>query len=98
MKAYGTAFALAVITACMGPPNARADNIDMSKLTCGELVKMNGDDVGIVFIWMHGYFGGLAKDTMLDVDSLPSAGKVLGEFCGENQKVTVMNAIKELSK
>ena len=89
-----------LLSAALILPAARyshADTVDMSALTCSDLLGLDSDDAGTVIFWLHGYYGGLAKDTKIDVKSIERGAKVLGEYCAKNKKTTVMNAIKKLS-
>jgi hypothetical protein len=82
----------------LGPLQApRAEVIDMAAVTCGDLLDMNADDAGSVLLWTHGYFGGLANDTKVDLHGFKEAAKVIGEYCAKHKKVTLISAIKDLS-
>jgi len=76
---------------------ARAADVDMSKMTCGDLLDMKSDDMGAILIWLHGYFGGLAKDPMIDLSGFPEFGRALGTYCAEHKKQTLFTAIKALA-
>ena len=98
MKPYRAYLALAAVLALFSSTSARADTIDMAALTCGELQSMSADEAGSIMLWMHGYFGGEAKDTVVDLKSFGAASRALGQYCAQNAKMTVMTAIKRMSR
>lgn len=97
MKYILSSVAIATALTISAAP-VRADAVDMSKLTCSELIDMKSDDAGVVLFWLHGYFGGEAHDPKLDLSDITEAGRKLGAYCAEHKKQTVFGAIKSLSK
>jgi hypothetical protein len=91
MAALAVALSFSAVT-------ARADVVDMSSITCNDLVKFDHDEATIVLVWLHGYFGGEARDTKLDIKALENAADQLGRFRekGSNQQTTLFAAIKKL--
>lgn len=75
---------------------SQAQTVDMATLTCRDALGMNSADLASVLIWMHGYFGGEAHDTVLDFKGLGDSSGVLGNYCSKNPNVAVMTAIKKL--
>ena len=73
-----------------------ADEIDMAKITCGELIAMPDGATLTVASWMSGYFNSKANNTVLDLDIMMHNGDVVSEFCQKNPNTPVMKAIKEL--
>lgn len=82
---------------CAALASARADVIDMTAITCGELMSMKPDEAGSILLWAHGYFGGLADDTKFDPKGFEEVAKAVGEYCGKNKKVTLISAIKAVT-
>ncbi|MGE0283344.1 MAG: HdeA/HdeB family chaperone [Rhizobiaceae bacterium] len=86
----------AALTAlCIGSAAARAEPVDMSTVTCAQLLGMNQDEVSFMLIWMMGYQAGTEEELSMDPDIL---GKTVADtvtYCKENQEMSVLNAAKE---
>ena len=80
-----------------GTFTAKAEVIDLATVKCSDLGTMSAEDSGFFFTWIHGYFGGQAGDTTMDIDSMEAAGKAIGEYCAANPDVGVLAAVKQLS-
>jgi HdeA/HdeB family len=76
---------------------AQAETIDVSTLKCSELVAMNAEEGSYVMVWLHGYFGGEANDTTIDLDAFEMMGTAIGEQCGSNPELGVMTVVKQIN-
>jgi hypothetical protein len=54
--------------------------------------------VSYVLIWLHGYFGGKAGDTTIDLAAFEENGKAIGEKCAENGELGLMTVISQLAE
>ncbi len=77
---------------------AKAEVIDLGTVKCSDLASMSEEDSGFFFTWVHGYFGGQAGDTTMDLGAMEAAGKAIGEYCAGNPDVGVLTAVKQLSE
>ena len=78
--------------------SARAEVIDVSTIKCSEALAMSKDEMSYVLIWLHGYYGGKAGDTTIDLTALGDTGTAIGEKCGQNPNLGLMTAIEQLMK
>lgn len=74
---------------------SRADPIDMSTVTCGQLLGMKQDEVSFMLTWIVGYMAGADEETSMDPDALGMHVSDTVTYCTENQEMSVMNAAKE---
>jgi hypothetical protein len=74
---------------------SRADPIDMSTVTCGQLLGMKQDEVSFMLTWIVGYMAGADEETSMDPDALGKHVSDTVTYCTENQEMSVMNAAKE---
>jgi acid stress chaperone HdeB len=74
---------------------ALAESIDMSTITCEQLVNGSGEDAGNLLIWVDGWLAGQADETMLDADTLGAQVEGIITICGENPTMSMMNAAKQ---
>ncbi len=75
---------------------ARAEVIDISTIKCSDLATMNADEGSYLLIWLHGYYGGKAGDTTIDMDSFEVAGKEIGEACAASPELGLMTVINQI--
>lgn len=92
------AAALFVVPAWGAEPSSADKKIDISKMTCKEL--MGGDDtdreVGIAFF--HGFMAGKKENTIVDVKKISVLSDKIRDYCLSNPTSTVMDAFKKSSK
>jgi hypothetical protein len=81
--------------ACAIATPGRAQPVDMSTITCGQLMGMQQDEITFMLIWVAGYMSGTEEDTSMDPDALGKHAEAIATYCGENQEMSVMNAAKE---
>ncbi len=74
---------------------SRADPIDMSTVTCAQLLSMKQDEVGFMLTWIVGYMAGVDEETSMDPDILARHVTDTVTYCTENQEMSVMNAAGE---
>ena len=77
---------------------AQAEVVDVSTIKCAELGKMYMEEASYILIWLHGYYGGKAGDTTIDLAALESVGKAIGEKCAENPDLGLMTVIDQLAQ
>ena len=87
----------AAVLMSAGTYGAKAEVIDLATVKCSDLASMSADDSSFFFTWVHGYFGGQAGDTTMDIGAMEAAGKSIGEYCAANPDVGVLAAVKQLS-
>lgn len=68
--------------------------IDVSKITCEQLVLYQVTNSDNIAIWLHGYYSAKQGTTLVDTQAFKAnANKVKG-YCRMNSKVTVMQAVE----
>jgi hypothetical protein len=89
---------LAAFQAWGAEPTTADKKIDISKMTCKEL--MGGDDtdreVGTAFF--HGFMAGKKDNTIVDVKKTSALSDKVKDYCLSNPTSTVMEAFKKSSK
>jgi hypothetical protein len=80
----------------MNSPTQAQNVIDMSRITCDQL--LNGKENTVeVSIWLSGYYNGLRKNTKLDLDQFRKNAETVVAECKDRPKDTVMKAIKTIA-
>lgn len=95
MKKFLVMAASAATLAFVSAP-AHADPVDMSTITCGQLMSMKQDEISFILTWVQGYMAGTQEETSMDPDALGKSVTDTVTYCQENQEMSVMNATKEV--
>lgn len=90
------AFAASIMVLAAIP--ARAEVIDISTIKCSDLATMTDEEGSYLLIWLHGYYGGKAGDTTIDMDSFEAAGKEIGESCAASPDLGLMTVINQIDQ
>jgi len=69
--------------------------VDMSKFTCSQLLSGNQNAVEAA-IWTSGYYNGLNKNTMIDLNIMKNNAEVVVAACKENPNKTLMQTVDTL--
>ena len=91
-------FALALVAATFAISQARAEVIDVSTIKCSDLTAMTTDDASYLLIWLHGYYGGKAEDTTIDLKSFETVAGDMGAKCVENPDLGIMTAVQQVTQ
>jgi HdeA/HdeB family len=73
----------------------RADAVDMSTVTCGQLMTMPAEGVSFMLTWVQGYLAGAEEELSMDPDALGKSVDATVAYCKENEEMSVLNATKE---
>ena len=87
----GTALVL-----CMNSTTQAQVMVDMSKITCEQLLKGTQNSVESA-IWISGYYHGLRKNTMFDLNQFKTNADAVVKACQTSPKNTVMQTVDTLS-
>jgi acid stress chaperone HdeB len=83
-----------VITLSWAAPAAAEDKmvVDMSKITCGELTKLDFQDFAGITMWLSGYYNASVRSTVIDLYQYAQAAKTVKDYCATSPRATVMSA------
>ncbi len=84
---FSSAFILAVSTV-----SEAQVMVDMSKFTCNQLLSGTPDAVEAA-IWTSGYYNGLRKNTMLDLNVMKHNADAVVTVCKDKPDETLMKAV-----
>jgi acid stress chaperone HdeB len=92
MKSAIPLIAAAVMLALASP--ARAQVIDLSLITCKDLLASDAERQTLIGAWMSGYFSASKNLNVVDFKYLERNQKVVGAYCKSHKSDTVMNAMQ----
>jgi len=76
---------------------AAQTQVNMAKITCGELLNSYVEEVAVVGVWMSGFYNGKRNNTTINIKTLKSNSERVTDFCSKNPKLTVMKAIETVA-
>ena len=95
MKKIVTLIVSSAALAIVANAPARADAVDMSTVTCGQLMTMPAEGVSFMLTWVQGYLAGTDEELSMDPDALGKSIDATVAYCKENEEMSVLNATKE---
>jgi len=77
------------------PAPSQAEELDMGKITCEDLMKMDEKEKMLMIFWFDGYLSQKKNDTRIDQEWIQKLSQHVAEFCTQNPGKP---AIESLSK
>jgi acid stress chaperone HdeB len=68
--------------------------IDVSKITCEQLILLQVPDPDHLAIWLNGYYSGKRNTTTINVEQLKENARKVRSYCLSKGKGTVMEAVE----
>jgi acid stress chaperone HdeB len=93
MKRIAAALAVAALTFAMP---ARAQVVDLTTLTCKEFLASGKDAIGLLMLWVDGYFTSDSDPAVIDFGRLKSQGEELGAYCADHPDATMISAAEKI--
>jgi acid stress chaperone HdeB len=69
--------------------------IDLSLITCKQLLDSDVERQALISSWMSGYFSATKNLNVLDFQYVKRNAKVVGNYCKTHKSDTVMNAMQK---
>jgi acid stress chaperone HdeB len=88
MKIVGTAVLAAMLVAAP----ARAQAVDLSRLTCRDFLAGGSESTGFVLAWLDGFYTNEDAPADFDWEKLKEKGAKLGEYCAKHPTIGLMSA------
>jgi acid stress chaperone HdeB len=89
--------ACGLVLALVAVPLAQAQiTIDMSKITCEQFLGYKIINPNDIALWLSGYYNAQRGNTIIDSETLAAQKRELQDYCLQNPKVPVMQAIDKL--
>ena len=86
--------AIALSTSCIVPAKAQVV-LDLSLITCKQLLDSNAERQALIGSWLSGYFSASKNLNVLDTRYVARNTKVVGNYCRTHKSDTVMNAMQK---
>ncbi len=69
--------------------------VDLSLITCQQLLESDTERRALISSWMSGYFSATKNLSVLDFRYVKRNAKVVGDYCKTHRSDTVMNAMQK---
>jgi hypothetical protein len=96
MRVWGKTAAAVIVSAVVNSACHAQVMVDMSSITCGQLLKGTPNSIEAA-IWLSGYYNGLSKNTMLNLNQFKKNADAVVRGCAQNRASTVMQVIEKLA-
>jgi acid stress chaperone HdeB len=87
---------LAVIVLLAAVVPVRAQQLDLSTVTCKDFVTSDKETISLILMWLEGYYNEDANKPIVDFDQMQRNGKSLGEYCGKNPGHSLITAADDV--
>ncbi len=94
MKRHTIASICVLLIAYIAPAHAQVV-IDLSLITCKQLLESDAERQILISSWMSGYFSATKNLNELDFRYVKRNAKVVGSYCKTHKSDTVMNAMQK---
>lgn len=75
---------------------ARAEQVDLSTITCKKFFEYSKENISLVLMWLDGYYQDEDADPIVDFDKMADSAKKLGEYCGKNPTHSLITAAERV--
>jgi len=87
---------LLVAAALFSPLPTQAQQLDLSTVSCKDFVSSDKETIGLILMWMEGYYSDQDAKPIVDFDKMKGNGGKLGEYCGKNPTHSLITAADDV--
>src|ERR1700681_4272638 len=81
-----------VLAAMLAAAPARAQAVDLSRLTCKDFLAGGSESKGFIMTWLDGFYTNEDAPAVFDLVKMKEKGEKLGEYCAEHPTIGLMAA------
>jgi acid stress chaperone HdeB len=75
---------------------ASAQVLDLSTIKCKEFVESSKETIGLILMWLDGYYTEDEDKAIIDFDKMKQKGEKLGAYCAANPTHDLMTAAEDI--
>lgn len=87
-----------VAAALIAPLPVKAQQLDLSTISCKDFVASDKETIGFILMWLEGYYSEQDAKPIVDFDKMKGNGGRLGEYCGKNPSHSLITAADDVMK
>jgi len=92
MKTPSLAVAL-TLGLCVAPASAQV--VDVSTIKCEDFMKSGADNIGVMLMWISGYYANEDDETTVDFGKMKEDGTKIAQYCVEHPTIGLLNAAEK---
>lgn len=73
----------------------QAQKVDLSTITCQQFLDMNKESIGLILMWMAGYYADQDAPPVVDFGKMKEDAAKLAGYCTKNPSVGLITAAEE---
>jgi acid stress chaperone HdeB len=90
-----TLIALCTLLGLLAVPTAKAQvTLDVSKITCEQLLQNKVAAPRVLGAWLSGYYSGKRNNTVLEIQAVEKNGGKVMSYCRSHLNMAVMQAVE----
>jgi len=89
---------MVLAAALLAPLPLKAQQLDLSTVTCKDFVTSDKETIGLIMMWIEGFYASQDAKPIVDFDKMKQNGAKLGEYCGTNPSHSLITAADEVVK
>jgi acid stress chaperone HdeB len=70
--------------------------LDLSTIKCKEFVESSKETIGLILMWLDGYYTEDEDKVVIDFDKMKQKGEKLGAYCAMNPTHGLMTAAEDI--
>ena len=75
------------------PVAPQAEDLDMGKIKCEDLMKMDDQEKALMIFWFDCYLSQKKNDTRIDEEWIKKLSQHVGEFCAKNPSAPAIQSL-----
>ncbi|HWK94841.1 MAG TPA: HdeA/HdeB family chaperone [Pseudolabrys sp.] len=87
-----------IAAALLAPLPGKAQQLDLSTVSCKDFVTSDKDTIGLILMWIEGFYADQDAKPIVDFDKMKQNGAKLGEYCGKNPSHSLITAADDVVK
>jgi hypothetical protein len=96
MKPVRTLAAALAVAAMLSAAPAQAQVVNLSKMSCKEILTTGKDGITFIWAWLYGYYADQDADPVIDFGKLTAKGQALAEACQKSPDKDVISIAEDI--
>jgi acid stress chaperone HdeB len=93
---FANTISAALVAASLAAAAANAQTVDLSRMTCKDLIELPKETIGHLTIWLDGYFTQDEEPRVVDLAQIKGKAEKLALYCAQNPKLRVIFAAEDV--
>lgn len=91
-----SSMATALAAGLLAAAPASAQVLDLSTITCQRFIDYDKDNIGVIMMWMDGYFSDENAPPVIDFGRMKTRAEKLAQYCVRNPTIGLITAAEPI--